>query len=195
MEMFHCGKYHKVPNAWGYCLTQHAERLGSPADVEQVCSLAGEWEGECRRAWVSGHRSEASGYSTDALLAACGGSPDCAFELVDFRPEADVARQLDRCAAVAGPFSNDCVIHALERWWRARPDNGEVARVANLDSIYSQQIGYYVGAAVACQGTGVCLGTAAVTEACSRTVEQLRGDLQRCPSEVLERRQDPSSGR
>lgn len=184
-ELFACGKYHRLPNALGYCIASHAERLRSLEEVESTCPLAGDWEGECRRAWVSGQRNPTSRYSTEQLIAACGANADCAFELIDFRPADSIDEQIGRCTQHTGEYKNDCVVHTMERWWRARPEPEEVARVAALHTIYPQQLGYYVGAAVACQGVSTCFGDPEVEAACKRSVEQFRQDPGTCPSPEL----------
>lgn len=184
-ELFACGKYVGVPNALGYCIASHGERLRSLEEVEAICPRAGDWEGECRRAWVSGQLNPNSRYSTEQLVAACGPNTDCAFEILDFRPAATVDAQIDRCTAHAGEYRNDCVVHAMERWWRAHPAPEEVARVAALRSQYPNQIGYYVAAAVACQGVGSCEGDPEVRTACERGVGQFQQDPGTCPSPEL----------
>ena len=180
-ELARCGRYTAMPDAFGYCLTRGAERLPSVEALEAVCPLAGDLEAECRRVWVSGRRSVESGFSTAQLLAACGPFPDCAFELLDFRPASDPFEQIDACRRYAGPYHADCVVHAMERWWRARPDAEALAAVSARRTDYPSQVGAWVGTAVACQGVGRCGGDPAAAEACEAAVARFSADPGSCP--------------
>lgn len=184
-ELHRCAPYARLQNALEFCVYKQASNLPSPEDVDRVCPLAGALEAECRRAWVLSRASPALGFSTEALLTACGEDPDCAFELLDTRPEADVLRQLERCASSAGRFASDCAVHALERWVTYNPGESEVARVAARQTAFPEKVGYALGMARGCLGRGACEGEAVVANACADTVRKLQAGELQCPRPTL----------
>ena len=103
------------------CTRRHARTLATPAEVHAACArLVPDDEHACRADWAIAH--VAGPTPTATLLEACDDAPDCAFYVVDHRPEPDVFLQAARCAAHAGRYQRDCLGHAWERWARARPD-------------------------------------------------------------------------
>ncbi len=183
-ELQPCAPYARSTNTLAYCIVKQAANLPSPMDVARVCPLAGALEMECRRAWTQSRASPRLGFSTEVLLEVCQGNADCAFELLEARPETDVARQLDWCTRAAGEFANDCAVHALERWATARPGAEEVARVAALETPYPERVGYALGVTHACNGGPSCAGAETVRETCEQTAAQIRAASLPCPRVV-----------
>jgi len=178
-----CAPYREIPNAWGYCVYKHAGGFPTAEDVEAMCPSAGDWEASCRHAWVAGRMARGSGVDTDVLLSVCAGNDDCAFELIDFRPEAEVTDQIDRCREHAGRHAEDCVGHALQQWWFAKPDADEVARIAALDSGFPRKIGYQVAVSTFCSGVGSCDGHPDNQAMCETQLDILRRRPDSCPSQ------------
>lgn len=188
-QLHACAPYGRVPNALAYCVYRSAGNLPSPMDVERICPLAGDYERECRRAWVASRSDPSYGYATEVLVSVCAGDADCAFEMLDKRPASDVLVQLQLCASAAGPYSADCAVHALESWVRGGPDLAEVQRVEQASTDFPQQLGYGVGMALACHGLGACQGAGAVYSLCQDTWQKVSQGALRCP-----RAAPPSNG-
>ena len=166
-----CDGYRSMADTYGYCLYKFAGGLPDEAAVERVCGMAGDWEDECRHAWVAGRMNPDSPFSTEALLRVCGENPDCAFELLDFRPADLVDDQLARCRDHAGRHASDCTGHAMQRWWLRGVDTDEVARVASMRTDFPRKVGFYLAVSVQCDEVGSCEGDPAVQDACERQVE------------------------
>lgn len=180
-ELHTCAPYARAANTLSYCVVRQAGNLPSPQDVERVCPLAGALELECRRAWARSRADPRLGFPTEVLVAICAGSEECAFEIIDARPESDLARQLELCARVAGQFAEDCAVHALERWVGSRPGPEEVARVASLRTAAPARVGYALGVVRACQDGPACAGEELARAACEATVDQIRQGERACP--------------
>ena len=101
----------------GYCLYSLAGGFPAKSEMERLCGLAGDWEGDCRHAWVAGRMKDEENYETTELLEICGDNSDCSFEVLDFRPHPDLKEQLERCRRYAGTHHADCAGHAAQRWW------------------------------------------------------------------------------
>lgn len=179
-EVSVCAPYAASADTLGYCIVKQAGNLPSPMDVARICPLAGALEGECRRSWMMSRADPGYGFGTDTLLELCA-DEECRFELLDTRPEPDVARQLQRCRASAGRYASDCAVHSLERWVQARPSPAELARVADLDTGFPDRVGYALGIAQACLGGPACAGSGAVRTSCETTAAQVRRGELPCP--------------
>jgi hypothetical protein len=169
-----CAPYKGMDNAWGYCIYKLAGGFPTRQDVEDLCPQSGAWEDQCRHAWVAGRMQPNSGVSTEDLLAVCAGNADCAFELIDFRPEAEVTDQIARCHEYAGRHGEDCVGHAVQRWWIQDPDADEVARIQALDLGFPRQVGFFVAASTFCAGVGSCAGFIENQRICETQLEVFR---------------------
>lgn len=178
-----CAPYRGNANVWGYCVTKHAGAFPTAEDVAALCGTAGEWEPDCRHAWVNGRMQPGSGFSTEELLAVCDGGPDCAFELIDFRMEPEVTDQIAMCKEHAGPFADDCVGHALQMWWIGKPDAEEVARIAALDVGFPRKVGFQVAVSAFCSGVGSCDGHPDNQAMCETQLEIFRRRPETCPSQ------------
>lgn len=176
-----CAAYLGHPETYGYCLYKQAAELPDAAAVERVCPAAGDWEAACRQAFVARWMRPDSGYSTDQLLALCKRAPDCAFELLDFRPMEDTAGQVARCEAHTGPFAEHCVGHALQRWYFTEPDAAGVEAMLALPTKEDRRVAFFVGAVVACRGIGACGGAPARAAACESAVTSFRDNPLSCP--------------
>ncbi len=178
-----CELYKEDPDVYGYCIYKFAGGFPNVDEVERLCPMAGEWEKECRHAWVSGRMNANSGMDMDFLLNVCDGNPDCTFELIDFRPNPDVLVQMDYCIKHVGPYTRDCLGHAMQRWWYTAPDADEVKRVASAKSPYPDRIAFYVAASVACSGIGTCDGDPTMKNICLKNVENYKKFPNRCPAQ------------
>ena len=76
-----CAQYQSSAETYGYCIYKFAGGFPSIDEVNCLCPMAGEWERECRHAWVSGRMNSNSGVDTETLLEVCGENIDCTFEL------------------------------------------------------------------------------------------------------------------
>lgn len=172
---------YKGTEAFGYCIYRYAGGLPDIPTVKTVCAQAGEWEGRCRHAWASGRMSANSGFTTEELLDLCGPSPDCAFQVIDFRPDPSIDRQMALCEQVTGPFAQDCVGHALQSWWMAGVTAEELARVIALPSRFPDRLGFWAGAVVGCSKVGACEGgTPQVVKICADLAEDFTFNPDKC---------------
>lgn len=176
-----CDKYRDLENAYGYCVYRYVGGLRTVAEMESACALAGDWSSACHHAWVSGRMQPNTGFSTEELLAACGGNPDCAFELIDFRPEADPVEQMKLCAAHAGPYARDCAGHAMQRWWLTDPSAEEWAYLAQYTTPFADRVGYWLGVEVGCFSKGTCAGVGFVQQQCEQSLAQFQAKPATCP--------------
>ncbi len=176
-----CEAYADLPDVYGFCLVQWASRGQGRNTVDDICSEAGSWDHECRMAWVTSRADEDSRWSTDALLDACpAGADDCRFEVLDKRPNRDVALQIQLCMKNARTFAGDCTAHALERWVRDRPSLEEIERVAQ-STIAPDRIGQYIAALRVCyQSIDECVGSPAVQKECNYRVGEIRQKPEIC---------------
>lgn len=177
-----CDKYRDDANTFGFCVARFANSLPSIADMEQACSQAGEWEEQCRHGWVAGRQQHGSGFTTEELLAACGETPDCTFELIDFRPDPDPIVQITRCAKYTGPYGRDCAGHAMQRFWLTDPTPERWAEVAVARVPFQDRVGYWLGVEVACFQKGECVGDGPVRHNCQQTVSDFQRNPARCPN-------------
>jgi len=168
---------------YGYCVYRYVGGVQSVGELAKYCSGAGEWEEECRHAWVSGMMNGDTNLTTEVLLEACGGSVDCTFELIDKRLHPDVLIQIDRCARYAGRYAGDCVGHAMQRWYQSKPSLEEFERVVVFDKMYEDKVGYWAGAVVQCIGVGACPPTKSKKERgfCGIAVENFVRRPSQCP--------------
>jgi hypothetical protein len=179
-----CDGYRAIPDTYGYCLYKLAGGLPDIDSVNRICALAGDWEGECRHAWVAGKMNADSPYAMDELLEVCGENDDCAFELLDFRPADLVDDQLERCRLHAGKHADNCTGHAMQRWKLRGVDAEEVARVAAMPTAFPRKVGFWIAASVQCDGVGTCEGNGAVQAACEGQSESFTRKPERCPANV-----------
>jgi len=178
-----CAEYEKNADVYGFCLYKFAGGFPSIQEVDRLCPMAGEWEKDCRHAWVSGRMNQDSGQSTDSLLEVCQKNPDCTFELLDFRPDEDVVKQINYCIAHVGPYIRDCIGHAMQRWWYTKPNAEEVARVAKTSTPFPDRVAFYIAASVACSNIGTCDGDPRMTKVCEKTVQHYKQSPKRCPAQ------------
>lgn len=109
----------------------------------------------------------------DDLLLVCGTDADCAMEALDLRPDSDTRAQLRRCEAHAGAFADDCVGHAMERWWHAGPDASSIELLGVETWSIPETVGTWIGVAVACVGVGTCGSQPILATTCERRREAL----------------------
>jgi len=189
-----CRDYASDSTVFEYCLYSIARSYTDAEEADLQCSLAGEWEADCRHNWVSGRMKSESGFSTEELVEACAGNDDCTFELLDFRPDPNLETQLKLCFKYAGRYRGDCGGHASQRWWLTEPDLAEWQRVASLETPFPEKVGYWLGVSVACEGIGDCsLAQSAAQSPCQRQVDTVGRRSDRCPSR--EKKRMPGSQR
>lgn len=176
-----CKDYLEMPEAYGYCLYKYSGGFRTAEEIEHFCPQAGNWEMECRHAWVSGRMQADSGYKTEDLIKVCGGNPDCTFELIDFRPESDILAQIKLCTNHVRKHIQDCVGHAMQRWWYAKPSEEEVARILEKPSAVPDRVAFYAAASVACAGIGTCSGDPYLERICEKNSRHFKKYPQTCP--------------
>lgn len=178
-----CDRYAELDgDLYGYCIYKYAGGIPTVAAVDIYCPKAGRWDTDCRHSWVAGRMAESSGVDMELLLKVCGDNPDCTFELLDFRPADDVVVQMRRCLEYTGKHADDCSSHALQRWYHTQPDAEEVARVVAFPTPYHDKMGYWVGAAVQCQGQGACPDNQQAGTFCRNAVENFAQAPTSCPA-------------
>jgi hypothetical protein len=177
----HCAEYAELPEVYGFCLVQIAGLGRGSISADELCLGAGSWEDDCRDSWVASRSSPHSKWDWEVLVAACPKKkPDCRFEVLDSRPHADVTVQMERCFEHAGPFSSDCIAHALARWVRQEPAVEEIERVSQFN-IAPDRIGSYLFAIKKCYGTiDTCIGGPKVLEACLSSERERATDSELC---------------
>ncbi len=139
----------------GYCLIQEVQHAGSPAEAVATCAGAGSWEAACREVWLIGAVRPGSAYTAAELLPVAA-TDDARMLVLDARPDADPLVQLAACEASTGRYVCDCTWHAMARWARTRPDEGEIRRVAAFAGPCAQQHAEGLGMAMGCSGTQGC---------------------------------------
>ena len=155
----HCEPLSDDADLLGYCLYSLAGGFPAKSEMERLCGLAGDWEGDCRHAWVAGRMKDEENYETTELLEICADNSDCSFEVLDFRPHPDLKEQLERCRRYAGTHHADCAGHAAQRWWGTSPSAEEIAQMGALDqNFYADKVGWWIGVSVQCAGIGTCEG-------------------------------------
>lgn len=179
-----CEKYRDDENTYGFCVARYANSLQTAAEMITACSTAGQWEPDCRHAWVAGRQQAGSGFTTAELLAACGEAPDCTFELIDFRPDPDPIVQITLCAEHTGPYGRDCAGHAMQRFWLTDPTPERWAEVAVARVPFQDRVGYWLGVDVACFQKGDCIGDGPVRHNCQQTVSDFQRNPARCPDRL-----------
>jgi len=189
-----CDKYRGDDNTFGYCISRFANSLQTIAEMEAACVQAGDWEGDCRHGWVAGRQQPGSGFSTEALLQACGEAPDCAFELIDFRPDPDPVAQISLCAKHTGPYARDCAGHAMQRFWLTEPAEDAWARVATTPMPFQDRVGYWLGVEVQCYSRYACMGSGPTLHNCQQTVSDFQRSPARCPKRVKQPAHPSSQG-
>jgi hypothetical protein len=168
-----CAPYGDVESLWEYCGLRELEALDSATEADAYCGGLGSWEGLCRTTWISSRLQPDSGVSREELLRVCAGAPDCAFEVLDWRPADDVLDQLEFCREHSAGQREDCAVHALERWAAGRPDAAERARIVAASTSYPKWVGEYLGVAIGCGGEGSCAGSPEVVRWCEFRLQRL----------------------
>ncbi|MFT4976170.1 MAG: hypothetical protein ACI8S6_002066, partial [Myxococcota bacterium] len=176
-----CDRYLGDDNTYGYCIYRYAGGMRTRAEMEEACGRAGPWEADCRHGWVAGRMQPGSGFETADLLDACGETPDCTFELIDFRPDPDPVVQIGLCAQHTGPYARDCAGHAMQRFWLTDPSPEAWQQVALSRMPFQDRVGYWLGVEVQCFQKGECMGAGPVLHNCQQTVSDFARNPARCP--------------
>ena len=120
-----------------------------------------------------------SGWERGDLLAACLDNADCIFEVLDHRRSEDLFEQLSLCHTRAREFSNDCAVHALDRWVHAQPSVEDISRL-NVLPYFRVHVGQYLAASEVCWGVGSCPLDEIGGAACQEKRTELRSNEQLC---------------
>ena len=155
--------------------------MNTISDLKSLCSLAGEWEGDCIYNWVTTKIAPDSGFGTIELVELCGDIPDCAFRVIDYRPEKDVIKQLKTCKKYVPKLFEDCSMHAMVNWWASEPSAQEVKRLLAEETDLGFSYAYYIAVRVYCDGVGECSGSRAQYQHCVNKVQGFKQGKQRCP--------------
>lgn len=144
-----CGRYATVgASPYGLCVRRRARSELDPKRAAALCAtLVPDESDACRMDWVHGALGGTA--TTQTLLEVCATAEECAFYVVDNRPEQDVFAQAAQCAAHAGRFQRDCLGHAWERWAEAGPTVDELERVAARTADGGIDAGRHLGIALA----------------------------------------------
>jgi len=172
-----------IQEAYGYCIYDMSGAFQSIEEVNSFCPQANNWEMECRHSWVSGKIHDTENYSTEFLLKACGENPDCTFELIDSesRQADDILVQLETCKKHVRKHLRDCVGHAMQRWYKARPNEAEVTKVMSKVAPVPDRVAEYVAASVSCFKVGSCEGEKYLSRLCKQKVAFFDKDPKKCP--------------
>ena len=146
------------------------------AQANRLCPQAGEWETECRHAWVSGRMQPDSGYKTEDLKV-CGENPDCTFELIDFRPEKDILAQIDLCTNHVKPSKTVSGTPCS--------DGGIPNQMPKKSPEFSRTLpiliaSHSAAASVQCSGIGTCEGDPYLVES-AKNMQHFKKYLKTCP--------------
>lgn len=180
MDPAQCEKYVGQADEYGYCVFSTSPAIRDAEAARSWCKKAGDWEERCLHSWVSARLRDRAQWSDETLLGMCRGIPDCAFEILDFRPHSDILVQLNRCGLFAEEYGQDCGRHSLQRWWKANPDAPEIARVMSTPSPFDQIVGSYAAASVYCLKVGSCEGLPDRQHYCEAGVAHLVDPPERC---------------
>lgn len=179
-----CTSYASNQNIYGYCLYKQVQHIQKIEDVNTHCKHAFDWKSDCTQSWVM---SNVDHYSLESLMQVCDHHADCAFELLDAKPNDDVLVQMDLCVQYTPKYRNDCIHHAMQRWYFEWPDATEMKRVASKPSPAPEQTGLYLGARVGCDNVGHCTGLTEVKQICEKYVQEFE-DLRKCPNQHRRRK-------
>ena len=135
-------------STWGLCARTAAVQAPTIEAMVALCAGAGQWEGTCRDAWVE-QQFHNPLVDRAMLLRACGGEPDCAFKVLDHRPNLHLPSALDECARWARPYANDCAGHVLRRAYPIGPEEAGALRV-EAPTWTASHAAAWIGATVAC---------------------------------------------
>jgi len=175
-----CSTYVASGDVFGWCVRGAVAAVPEAGDAVRACAAAGRWEQRCRSAWVEPRLTDAS-IATNVLIGVCGDAADCAFRVLDARPEGAVAAQVGRCRALAARYEVDCVRHAMQRWVASGPDASALQAACAIDFPDIDDAGRWLAWPVACAEVGsCCTEPAPVAGACRRAVAELRADPARC---------------
>ena len=173
-----CENYVRDVNVYGYCVYQNASSLPDVESVDKYCSQVEKWREDCRQAWVMSQTDR----PLRKLLRVCATNAECSFELLDSRRLDDVRQQMRLCIDHTGPFSRDCVMHAMLHWYFTWPTAEEIQEVAGHQHYYPEQVGMYIAARVACDGVGSCQGDRDIQMQCERYVQVFQNQNE-CPNQ------------
>jgi len=168
-----CDQYAGSAQLYSFCIYEQARHLPNVGGVEISCKLAGEWEDDCRHAWVL-QQFELKEINPDVLLRACGSNQSCVFDVLDAVKSDQPLAQMGRCTALTENLAFHCREHALELWRVTSPTATDVQGLLAKQTEPDAQMIRFVSSVVACSNVGACSGTDSVKRACERSVERYR---------------------
>ncbi len=152
-----CDSYRFSDGLYGYCVRSISVNMPTMSKAGEACSMpSAASEAECRSAWMDIHVGR-TGDSRADLLQFCR-SDDCRMLVLDLQPADDLLRQLEDCE-LAGRYSADCMGHARQRWFLAKPTAEELRRVSLRAGPFGREISEWVGEAIRCGTAGDCSST------------------------------------
>ena len=116
----------------------------------------------------------------EQLLDGCDGFSDCSFEGIDARASTDTHTQLERCAKYVTADFQDCVLHAMQRWYATEPNAEQVKEILDAFPQLPDQAAEYVANVVYCRKIGSCEGTLRSHKNCRRQIKRLRKNPAQC---------------
>ncbi len=173
-----CAAYMPWPRSHAVCLTR---AVVSVVDAKEAIALCDQGAAVgCRHAWAVAHAGGAAARPIDELLAVCGPDADCAMEVFELVPSADTPTRLRLCADHAGAYLDDCVGHAMERWWHRGPTASDVAVIVEGEWAVPETVGSWVAVAVECAGVGTCGVRPVLAVTCERRRVAIRAEAFGC---------------
>ena len=182
-----CEPYRDMPDAYGFCVYKFGGGFPTVEVVNKLCPQAGDWEDECRHAWVAGRMHSEKQWPTEVLAKVCDGNVDCTFELIDFRADDDVLTQFRLCDQYTGEYKTDCAGHAMQRWWSANPTESEVLEISELTTPYSKKVGFYVALSQFCDKVGQCSDKGNSGRSCNNSLAALTAGKIGCPAKTKQK--------
>lgn len=175
-----CGAY-AGSSTYSFCLQRVSAQAARLEEMVGICAGSGEWEVECRVAWVRAHINDRR-TSRELLVAGCGGDPDCLFVVTDLRPSGTVIEQLNDCATLVRPFLGDCAGHTLRRHHPLTASTGLQEAIAEAEPWMNPHLAAWGGVAVACGGPGSCADLGPLAKACEPWRARYEKNPEACPS-------------
>lgn len=163
-----CAPYEGAPDVFAVCIGRRVRSERTTTAAARWCDQLPEADNlACRQNWMAGAATQAVRFegTREDLLAFCKGAPDCGFFVLDQRPEGDYLEQADACTKWTGKMAPDCIGHVGERFFKTKPTDEELKRVAEGPygkNAFEQTLKY-----LACQDRTVCPDLGPMTEKCA----------------------------
>lgn len=177
-----CDRYAPSPDVFAVCISRRVRSEPTTAAAARWCDqLTGDAATVCRSSWMAAAATQETRFqgTREELLTFCAGAPDCAFFVLDQRPEGTFPEQAEACAKWTGKMAPDCIGHASQRFFDAKPDDAALKSVA--ESSYGERAIPSIAHYLACAHRTTCPDLGAWTEACQAALPTATvGEGKRC---------------